>query len=122
MKGGENMKSYGGRATINRVKQECERFVAENLDSIKYDLFCEIVQDDFRQAEAVLLYAMSMHGYGTARLQRMHEWFKAAVDMPDIIGKTPHCLDCQKLLTEKHGIDFGEITVRYESREQFEKR
>ena len=39
------MKSFGGRASVNRVKQECDKYVAENLNSIKYDLFCEIVQD-----------------------------------------------------------------------------
>lgn len=107
---------------MNRVKQECDKYVADNLNSIKYDLFCEIVQDDFRQAEAVMLYALKMHGYGTTRLQRVHEWFKAVVDMPDIMGKTPHCIDCQKLLTERCGIDFDEITVRFESREQYEKK
>lgn len=116
------MKSFGGRATVNRVKQECDKYVADNLNSIKYDLFCEIVQDDFRQAEAVMLYALKMHGYGTTRLQRVHEWFKAVVDMPDIMGKTPHCIDCQKVLTERCGINFDEITVRFESREQYDKK
>ena len=52
------MKSFGGRASVNRVKKECDKYVADNLNSIKYDLFCEIVQDDFRQAEAVMLYAL----------------------------------------------------------------
>lgn len=116
------MKSFGGRASVNRVKKECDKYVAENLNSIKYDLFCEIVQDDFRQAEAVMLYALSLHGYGTTRLQRVHEWFKDVVDMPDIMGKTPQCTDCQKMLTERHGIDFNEITVKFESREQYDKK
>ena len=116
------MKSFGGRASISRVKRECDKYVADNLNSIKYDLFCEIVQDDFRQAEAVMIYALMMHGYGTTRLQRVHEWFKAVVDMPDIMGKTPHCIHCQKLLTERHNINFDEITVKFESREEFEKK
>lgn len=116
------MKSFGGRASVNRVKHECDRYVVENLNSIKYDLFCEIAQENFQQAEAVMLYALMMHGYGTKRLQRVHEWFKEIVNMPDIMGKTPNCIDCQKLLTERHGIDFEEITVRFESREQYEKK
>lgn len=116
------MKSFGGRASVNRVKQECDKYVAENLNSIKYDLFKEIVQDDFRQAEAVMLYALMLHGYGTTRLQRVHEWFKEIVNMPDILDKTPHCTDCQKVLTERHGINFDEIVVRFENREQFEKK
>lgn len=116
------MKSFGGRSSINRVKKECDKYVAENLNAIKYELFCEIVQDNFRQAEAVMLYALMLHGYGTKRLQRVHEWFKEIVEMPDVLGKTPQCLDCQKLLTERHGIDFGEITVRFESRDEFERK
>lgn len=116
------MKSYGGRATINRVKQECDKYVADNLNAIKYDLFCEIVQDDFRQAEAVMLCALMLHGYGTTRLQRAHEWFKEIIEMPDILGKTPHCLDCQNLLTERHGINFDEIVVRFESKEQYDQK
>jgi hypothetical protein len=116
------LKSFGGRATVNRVKQECDKYVADNLNSIKYDLFCEIVQDDFRQAEAVMLYALMLHGYGTKRLQRVHKWMKEVMEMPEILGKTPTCADCQKVLTERHGINFDEITVRVESREQFEKR
>lgn len=116
------MKSFGGRAFVKRVKQECDKYVAENINRIKYDLFCEIVQDDFRQAEAVMLYALMLHGYGTTRLQRVHKWFKEITEMPDMLGKTPHCQDCQKLLTERHGINFDEISVRFESREQFEQK
>lgn len=116
------MKSFGGRATVNRVKQECDKYVAENLDAIKYELFREITQENFQQAEAVMLYALMLHGYGTKRLHRVHEWVKEIMEMPEILGKSPTCADCQKVLTERHGILFDEITVRVESREQFEKR
>ena len=116
------MKSFGGRSSINRVKKECEKYVADHLDSIKYDLFCEITQENFQQAEAVMLYALMLHGYGTKRLQRVHKWMKEVMEMPEILGKTPTCADCQKVLTERHGIRFDEITVRVESREQFERR
>lgn len=116
------MKSFGGRASVSRVKKECDRYVAENLDAIKYELFQEIVQDDFRQAEAVMLYALSLHGYGTERLQRIHKWFKEIVEMPDILGKTPQCQDCMALLRERHEIDFDEVVVRFESREQYDKK
>ena len=50
------MKSYGGKALTNRLKNECEKYIAEHLEKIK-----EIVEDDFRQAEAAMLYALSMH-------------------------------------------------------------
>lgn len=116
------MKSFGGRASVNRVKRECDRYVAENMNSIKYELFCELVQDDFRQAEAVMLYALMLHGYDTPRLQQVHGWFREIIEMPDMLGRTPQCLDCQKLLTERHGIHFDEITVRFESREEFERK
>lgn len=116
------MKSFGGRATVKRVKQECDKYVAENLDAIKYELFREITQENFQQAEAVMLYALMLHGYGTKRLQRVHEWVKAIMEMPEILGKTPTCADCQNVLSERHGIRFDEITVRVESREQYEKR
>ena len=116
------MKSFGGRSSINRVKKECEKYVADHLDSIKYDLFCEITQENFQQAEAVMLYALMLHGYGTKRLQRVHEWMKEIMEMPEILGKAPTCADCQKVLTERHGINFDEVTVRVESREQFERR
>lgn len=69
-----------------------------------------------------MLYALSLHGYGTARLQRIHEWFLEIVNMPDIMGKTPCCADCMKLLTERHGINFDEVVVRFESREQYDKK
>ena len=116
------MKSFGGRSSINRVKKECEKYVADHLDSIKYDLFCEITQENFQQAEAVMLYALMLHGYGTKRLQRVHKQIKEVMEMPEILGKTPTCADCQKLLTELHGINFNEITVRFESRDEFDRK
>lgn len=116
------MKSLTGRSFVNRAKLECDRYVAENINAIKYELFCEVVQDDFRQAEAMMLYALMLHGFGTKRLQRIHGWFKDVVDFPEILGRAPSAEDCMKLLTEKHGINFEEITVRYESREHYDKK
>lgn len=116
------MRSYGGKATTNRVKRECDKYVQKNIDDIRYELFKDIVQDDFRQAEAVLLYCLTLHGYGTKRIQRMHEWFLAILKMPDLLGKTPTSQDCMKYLNEKYGIDFSEVNVRFESKEQYDKK
>ena len=106
------MRSFGGVATKNRIKHECDRYVAENLEEIRYQLFCEVAQDDIRQAEAVFLWAMSLHGYGTKRLQQMHRWFVDALQMPNIMGQTPAATDCMELLADRHGIDFAETIVR----------
>lgn len=116
------MKSFGGIATKNKLKQECERYVAEHLDEIRYELFKEIVQDDFRQAEAGMLWMLSLHGYKEKRLKLLHKWFKQLTEFPEFDGKPFTFTDCMKLLNEKYGIDFDEVKVKFESKESYDRR
>jgi hypothetical protein len=116
------MKSYGGKALTNRLKSECEKYIADHIEEIKYELFKEIVQDDFRQAEAVMLYALSKHGYGKVRLQRIHEWVNAMVNLPEFNGKPFTCTDCMFHVKQKYGIDLDDVEVRFESKEDFDRR
>lgn len=116
------MKSFGGIATKNKLKQECEQYVAEHLDEIRYELFAEIVQDNFRQAEAMFLYALSLHGFGEQRLQRIHKWFKDLTEWRDFDGKPFTCTDCMEHMRKKYGIDFDSVNVKFESKEHYDRR
>ena len=127
------MKSYGGRATANKTKRECEayakqlkkecdKYVQKNLDDIRFEIFKEVVQDDFQQAEAVMLYALSLHGFGSKRLQRVHEWVMAVLSMKNPLGKTPTSQDCMKYLKEMYDIDCRECTVEFEDKEHYDKK
>lgn len=116
------MKSFGGRASVNRIKKECSKYVNQNLNDIKYQLFAEVVQDNFRQAYAIILFALYMNGYRSKRIKDIHRWVLVALNTREIMGKQITAESCMKFMKYKFGIDFDEIKVNVESKQEFDKR
>lgn len=116
------MKSFGGRASINRVLKECTKYVEQNMNDIKYQLFTEVVQENFRQAYAIVLFSLYMNGYRKKRIEDIHQWVLRTLNTREILGKAPTAVNCMEFMTEKYGIDFNEIKVNVESKEDFDKR
>ena len=81
----------------------------------QYKIFEEQVTEITRQAVAMMLYALSLNGYGTKHLNATYEMFLDILNMPKVFDKMPECDDAMKMLTEKHGIDFSRINPHFQS-------
>lgn len=114
------MKAFSRKTITQKVKQETDKYLTQEYDRLAYEAVKAQAPYLMRQTEAMILYALSQHGYGQKRLNEIHEWFLGITRMPDILGKTPKCGDCMKYLTDKFGIDFSEVNPRMESWEEFQ--
>jgi hypothetical protein len=73
-----------------------------------------------RQTVAMMLYAMSLRGYGKKRLHYFYDWFCSIMNMPsNVLGKVPKTKDVMKLLTEKYEIDFSRIHAEFKPFEEW---
>lgn len=114
------MKALSKKTAQEKEKNRVDRYIADNYEKIIYDSVAENAPYISRQAVAEFLWALVMHGYSTQKLQECFEWYLAVCNMPDqILGKTPNADDVIALMSEKHGIDFDRMQMRFQSYEDF---
>lgn len=113
------MRTLSKRLMGNKVKMETDRYLEEKYDELCYGALVAFSPNIIKQTEAILLYALSKHGYGEKRLNEIHSWFKSMVDMPDFAGKEPKCTDALKFMHEKYNINFDDIIPRMMTFEEF---
>lgn len=113
------MKALGHKVMTRRIENETKKYLTQEYNKLAYDAVRAQAPELMRQTEAMILYALSQHGYGEKRLNEIHKWFLDITKMPDLLGKTPKCSDCMKYLTDKFGIDFSEVNPRMETYEEF---
>ena len=113
------MKSLGRKTLRQKVEIETEKYMKENYEELAYHAICGQAPDITRQTVAMMLYAMSLNGYGTKRLNKAYEMFLSVLNMPKVFGKDLKCEDAMKMLAEKHGIDFSRINPHFQSYEEY---
>lgn len=105
------MKSVGGRAQERKELHEIE---------IGYEAVKANTANIMAQGEAVMLYALSLHGYDKDQIKEIHGWYCSLLRMPgNMMGKTPKMPDVQALVSERYGVDFGEVKPQMPDFKQF---
>lgn len=114
------MRALSRKTLRQKVEMETEKYMQDNYAELAYHAVCEQAPNIMQQTEAVLLYALSLHGYGAKRLKDVHDWYCAIMGMPsDLMGKSPKMPDVQKIIREKYGIDFDRVKPRFQTFEEY---
>lgn len=113
------MKALSNRTMMQKVRRETQKYLTEEYDKLAYEAVIAQAPVLMRQTEAILLFALSKHGYGEKRLNEIHGWFVSLTKMPDIFGKTPKASDAMMLMHDKFGINFDEVSPRMETWEEY---
>lgn len=92
-----------------------EKRMITRYNAEQYNIFQEQATEVARQTVAMMLYALSMKGYGTKRLNMFFDWFVDVLQMPKVFGREVHTMDAMEMLTDRHGIDFGRIKLNLQS-------
>ena len=106
----------------NYAKRQAEKHFYQNYDMLRYEAFQQNANDIIKQAIAMMLYALSLHGYGEKRLNRIFGYMLDILNMPDVLGKTPKADECMKYMNQKYHIDFDKVHVKLESLEEYQKK
>lgn len=112
------MKSLGKNTLRHRAEQEVKKV----YDELYYEAFRESAPETMRQTLAVVLYALSLHGYGEKRLKQVLEWTQAVLRLSGFLGKSCRCTDCAELLKKRYDIDLSGITPNIETWEEYRKK
>lgn len=115
------MKSLSDRVMSQKLKNEAKKYVDENYYTLMYEVLKYSSPKIMTDTEAMFLFALSLHGYGAKRLRDFHEWYKAIVEMPEVMGKQSKSGDCVKVLRERYGLDISDVTPNFVSFEEFMK-
>lgn len=114
------MKALSVKASSEKEKAKIDRYVRENYEEIIYNGMAGNAPYISRQAVAEFLWALAMHGYSAKKLQECFEWYLSVCNMPDhILGKTPSADDVIRLVSDRYGIDFDRMQMRFQSYEDF---
>ncbi len=90
-------------------------------ERIAYDALAYAAPKIVSQTEAMILCALSKHGYGAKRLKEFHDWFKAIAEMPaDIFGKKVTTENCEEYLAKKYGLDIRDVRINFPTWEQYD--
>lgn len=117
------MKAFGRKTLREKVKYETEKYLQENYQELAYNAISGAAPYLVKQIEAMILYSMSLHGYGAKRLKYFHEWFRAVAEMPSsIMGKTPKAEDCENFLASKYGLNIGDVKIHFPTFEEFKEQ
>ena len=85
----------------------------------QYKIFEEQVTEITRQAIAMMLYGLSVHGYGTKRLQTVYKWTLDVLNLPKVFGKDFECMDAMQMLQDKHGINFELVNPKFQGFKEY---
>lgn len=105
------MRSISKRTLQARAEREVRKYAKEYEEEIAFEIYKRTTTDTVRQTEALVLYALSLHGYGGERLRRVHAWVVEALAMGEMMGRKADTGQVLKLIAEKYGIDFGETVI-----------
>lgn len=90
-------------------------------ERIAYDALAYATPETVRQTEAMILCALSKHGYGAKRLKQFHDWFKEITEMPaSIFGKQVTTGSCEEYLKKKYDLDLHNIKVNFPTWEEYD--
>lgn len=112
------MKALGKNTLRHRAEQEVKKV----YDELYYEAFRESAPETMRQTLAVVLYALSLHGYGEKRLKQVLDWTQAVLRLPGCLGKSWSCTDCADTLKKRYDIDLSGITPNIETWEEYKKK
>lgn len=116
------MRAFGNRTLKQKVIRETNKYMQENFKELSYQAVCSQAPAIMRQSEAVMLYALSLHGFGAKRLNDFHEWYCAIMNMPvNVIGKKNDMHNVLELMKSKYGIDFEKVKPDLPSFEEYQK-
>lgn len=116
------MRAYSLKAQQQKLHHESEKYILQNYEQVMYEAVAHEAPYLSRQMVAMMLYAMSQHGYGTKRLNDFYQWFLDVMNMPEVFGKRIDCDNAIDMLAEKHNIDFTRLNIRFETWEEYAKR
>lgn len=99
---------------MNRqAKKTAQQEFLRQYEEMRCEAFKQNKDDITRQAVAVMIFALSMHGYGEKRLNRVFEWFLEFLDFPEVFGKKLTTAVAEKKC-EELGIDLNRVHVEVE--------
>lgn len=114
------MKALGKKSFEQKIRKATDDYMQKNYRELTYRAVAEAAPYLVKQTEAMMLFALSKHGFGAKRLKEFHEWFKIAAEMPaNIMGKTPKVEDCENLLAKKYGLKLDTVRLNFPTYEEF---
>lgn len=107
---GKNFMTRQAQKTAQKAAQE---LIQQNWDLIRCEAFKQNCDDITRQTVSILLYALSVHGYGKKRLSDIYEWFLEVLNYPEFFGKKLNTSATEKRCAAM-GIDLSRIKLEVE--------
>lgn len=105
------MRSISKRTIRDLAEREVRKYAKEHEEEIAFEIYKRTTTDTVRQTEALVLYALSLHGYGGERLRRIHAWVVEALAMGEMMGRKADTAQVQQYIAEKYGIEFEETVI-----------
>ncbi|MBR1527774.1 MAG: hypothetical protein IJ642_00560 [Oscillospiraceae bacterium] len=96
-----------------KAQQAAQELISQNYDLIRCEAFKQNCDDITRQAIAMVICALAMHGYGKKRLNRIYEWILEILNFPAFFGRKMSTTVAEKKC-EELGIDLGRVHVEVE--------
>lgn len=113
------MRSFTSSAIVRKAQAEIDKQLEEKRLEIAYNALTANAPSIARSTEALVLYALSLNGYGKERLQRVHNWVCGLSEIGEAMGKDVTFNDVKAHISEKYGIDFDELTLKMPTWEEF---
>ena len=116
------MKAYSLKSQEEKMRDIAYKYALENHEQIAYEALTNNAPYIIREMTAIMLYALSTHGYGEKRLNEIYEWFVDATNMPEVFGKRIDCDNAIDMLASKYNIDFSRLNIHFETWDEYAKR
>lgn len=113
------MRSFTSSAIVRKAQAEIDKQLEEKRLEIAYNALTANAPSIARSTEALVLYALSLNGYGKKRIQQIHEWVCGMSEIGEMMGKEVTFNGVKAHMAEKYGIDFEELTLRMPTWEEF---
>lgn len=105
---------------LKQLEDDVNKQLNKERERIAYEALAAAMPDTVRQVEAMMLYALSKHGYGAKRLNDFHQWFCEISRLPsNIMGKSIDTRDVINYVRNKYGINFDETNIPFPTFEQY---
>ena len=113
------MRSFTSSTIVRKAQAEIDKQLEEKRLEIAYNALTANAPSIARSTEALVLYALSLNGYGKKRIQQIHEWVCGLSEIGEAMGKDVTFNDVKAHMCEKYGIDFEELTLKMPTWEEF---
>lgn len=107
------MKSVSKAFMSRQAQKTAKAEFLRQYEEMRCETFKQNVDDITRQAVAMVICALAMHGYGAKRLNRLYEWILDILNFPAFFGKKLTTSAAEKKC-EELGIDLSRIHVEVE--------